>query len=79
MAAGDVTMEDYLDDIYTLVSKSKSTTKAVRATVDKINRNAKDASRTSGVEIDEKRVNRGSHLPTLDEAVKAAMRGEKLE
>lgn len=78
-AVGDMTIEEYLDDIYFLVSRSRAEGKAVRKTVDKINRNAKDASRTSGVEIDEKRVNRGSHLPTLDEAVKAAMRGEKLE
>lgn len=76
-AAGDQSIDEYLDDIYYLVSRQKSETKAVKETVDKINRNAKDGSRLSGVETE--RVNRGSHLPTLDEAVRAAYRGEKID
>lgn len=78
-ASGNITIEEYLDDIYHIVSRGKSETKIVKETVDKINRNAKEASRTSGVEIDESRIKKGSHIPTLKEAVEAAMRGERLE
>lgn len=76
-ASGDVTLDEYLEDIFYLVSRQKSEAKAVTTTVDKINRNAKDGSRLSGVEIEAPR--RGSHLPTLDEAVRAGYKGEKFE
>lgn len=76
-ASGDITMSEYLDDIFYLVSRQKSESRAVSTTVDRINRNAKDGSRLSGVEIESPR--RGSHLPTLDEAVKAGYKGEKFE
>jgi hypothetical protein len=78
-AAGDVTIEQYLDDIYYLVNRSATETKVVKETVEKINRNAKGAQRTPGTEINEDNIKKGSRIPTLKEAVEAAFRGERLE
>jgi len=75
-------VSEYLDDMYYLVSKSDNEARTVKKVVTKIRTNAQEVSRTSGEGsgIDESRLtNRTGKLPSLDEAVKAGFRGERLE
>lgn len=72
----DADLKSYLDDIYTLASKSRSETKVIKETVKRIEQNAKDL-RGSGDGGDDNRIRKGSKLPSLNEAISAAVRGEK--
>jgi hypothetical protein len=74
---GDYPMEEYLENLYTLVTKDVKETKIVGDTVDKINKNAKEL-RDSSTEVQDTRVSKGSKLPSIDESVRAAFRGERL-
>lgn len=70
-------MKEYLDNLYTIVSKEETENKAVEKTVNRINKNAKDVRETStGAQPTE--VKLGSKLPTLEEAIKAGFRNERL-
>jgi len=70
---------EYLDDLYTIVSKGKTETTAVKRMVVKINKNAKDSNRLSGEGTgNEDRFKEGSRMPDLDESVRAAFAGKKL-
>lgn len=70
---------EYLDDLYTIVSKTRSEASAIKKTVVKINKNAKDSSRLSGEGTgNEDRFKEGSTMPGLDESVRAAFAGKKL-
>lgn len=74
---GDYPMEEYLENLYKIVTTDKKEAKVIKQTVDKINKNAQEL-RDSSTEVQETRVTKGSKLPSIDEAVKAAFRGEKL-
>lgn len=74
---GEYPMEDYLEDIYKLVTVDKKEAKVIKTTVDKINKNAQEL-RDSSTEVQETRVAKGSKLPSLNEAVAAAFRNERL-
>ena len=73
---GDYPMERYLERLYKLVTADKKEAKVIKQTVDKINKNAQEL-RDSSTEVQETRVKSGSKLPSLNEAVAAAFRGEK--
>jgi hypothetical protein len=73
----DTTMKDYLEDLYTIASKGRVEAKTVEKTVGKINRNAKEVL-PSSTEVDETTVRKGSKLPSIDEAVRAGFRNERL-
>lgn len=78
--AGDATADEYLDDIYFLVSREADKARTVKTTVKRIQSNAQDASRNvSGGGGDESRIKQGSCLPSIKESVAAAFRNEKLE
>ena len=80
IAPGDASVDEYLDDIYTLVQRDAEKARAVKTTVRKITENAKDVNRTSGDGgSDTGRIKTGSRLPSIHESVSAAFRGEKLE
>lgn len=72
---GDYPMERYLERLYKLVTTDKKEAKIIKQTVDKINKNAQEL-RDSSTEVQD-RVKSGSKLPSLNEAVAAAFRGEK--
>lgn len=74
---GEYPMEEYLEDIYKLVTVDKKEAKVIKTTVDKINKNAQEL-RDSSTEVQETRVTKGSKLPSLNEAVAAAFRNERL-
>lgn len=75
---GQVTMEEYLRDLYEIASSKAKKAQSLKATNEKINKNANDKqSLSSGV--NETRIKRGSTLPSLKEAVLAASRGEVFE
>src|ERR1700741_690435 len=73
-------INNYLDDIHTLVNKERDKAREVKKVVTKIRTNAQEVSRTSGEggPDDDSRVSGGSKLPSIREAVAAAFRGEKL-
>ena len=83
VAGPDVSVEEYLDTLYKLVgpSESSDTNKQVKKVIDRMKENANDLHNKSGDggTDDSKRIAKGSPLPTLDEAVKSAVRGERLE
>jgi len=70
---------EYLDDIYSLVSKDSARGREVKKVVDKINQNAKDVRASGDGGTDDKRLKTSTGLPSLREAVEAAFRGERLE
>lgn len=74
---GDYPMERYLERLYKLVTADKKEAKVIKQTVDKINKNAQEL-RDSSTEVQENRVKKGSKLPSLNEAVAAAFRNERL-
>lgn len=67
----------YLNDLYDLASMRTKEAKIVSKTVEKINKNAKEVRETS-TGGEPKEVKFGSKLPSLDEALRAGFRGEKL-
>lgn len=69
--------DKYLDRLYKLASADKKEAKVIKNTVDKINKNSQEL-RDSSTEVQETRVTKGSKLPTLNEAVAAAFRNERL-
>ncbi|HSX39346.1 MAG TPA: hypothetical protein VLI92_02030 [Candidatus Saccharimonadales bacterium] len=73
---GDYPMEEYLDNLYKIVTTDKKEAKVIQKTVDKINKNAQEL-RDSSTEVQETRITKGSKLPSLNEAVAAAMRNER--
>lgn len=74
---GDYPMEEYLENLYKIVTTDKKEAKVIKTTVDKINKNAQEL-RDSSTEVQETRVKTGSKLPSLNEAVAAAFRNERL-
>lgn len=69
----------YLDRLYTLYNADAKESKAVKQTVDKINRKAKEDTNIKSAETSENTVSVGSKLPSLREAVTAAIRGQKFQ
>ncbi len=81
-ATANANVDDYLDDIYTLVKGSGETSKAgVAKTIAKITKNAKEATKVSGESagVGETTVKVGARLLTLDEAVRLAVAGKRRE
>jgi hypothetical protein len=72
-------INEYLDDIYSLVSKDAAGSKKVKEVVDKIKSNANDVRASGDGGTDEKRIKSRSGVTSIREAVEAAFRGEKLE
>jgi hypothetical protein len=72
-------MVKYLDRLYRLYTADVREGKAVKDAVDKINHRAKDDTNVRSAETSENTTSRGSKLPTLREAVTAAVRGEKFQ
>jgi hypothetical protein len=72
-------IDEYLDDIYLLVNKGKSEARTVAKTVEKITRNANERHSSGEGTGNDDRIKTGSHRPSLDEAVRAAFEGKKLE
>ncbi len=72
-----MSMSEYLDNLYTLVSKESAENKTVSSVVEKINKNAKGA-REAPTGAQPTEVKFGSKLPTLNEALKAGARNERL-
>jgi nucleoid DNA-binding protein len=70
-------MSDYLEGLYKMVVSDKKVSKVVEKTVSKINRNLGEVKPTSA-QVDDAVVQRGSKLPTIKEAVDAALRNERL-
>jgi polyhydroxyalkanoate synthesis regulator phasin len=70
-------MKEYLDHLYTIVSKEESENKTVERVVGRINKNAKEVRETSTV-ASPTDVKVGSKLPSLDEAIRAGFRNERL-
>jgi hypothetical protein len=78
-ATPETPIDEYLDDIYSLVNKGRGEARTVKKTVEKIAKNAKERNSSGDGGSDDDRIKKGSHMPSLDEAVKAAFRGEKLD
>lgn len=74
---GSYPMEEYLGNLYKIVTSDRKEAKTVEKTVNKINQNAKEL-RDSSTEVTETRVTKGSKLPSLNESIAAAFRGERL-
>ena len=72
-------IDEYLDDIYAVTQRSAERTKVVKKTVDKIKKNAEERETSGEGSGNDERIKKGSHRPSLDEAVRAAMRNEKLD
>lgn len=78
-ATPEASVDTYLDDIYFLVNREASANKAVKETVKKIKKNAEERN-SSGEGIgNDDRIKRGSAMPSLDEAVRAAYKGIRLD
>lgn len=71
-------MRVYLERLYKLASSDKKEGQKIAKTVDRINRNAKET-HVKSAETSETLVKRGSQRPSLDEAVRAAMQGTRLQ
>lgn len=72
------TIPKYMGRLLTLIQADSSKGDTVRRVVTQMTRNAKEVNLPPS-ETEEIRVKKGSGLPTLDEAVKSAFRGERLE
>jgi len=70
-------MKSYLTDLHAIVKGSAKQGNAVAKVVDRINKNANEAT-PPPTEVNETRTQRGSKLPSLDEAISAAFKGEKI-
>ncbi len=71
-------VNSYLDDLYFLTHRDRVATKTVKNTVEKIKENAKERNSSGEGTGNEDRIKRGSAMPSLDEAVRAAFRNERL-
>jgi hypothetical protein len=79
-ASAGTDINEYLDDIYTVVNRDTEKARTVKKVITKIKTNAHEVVRTSGEgSPDDERVRSGSKLPSLKESVSAAFRGEKLQ
>lgn len=67
----------YLGRLHTIATKGQAETDKIVKTVKKIEENAGDLSLKSS-EVTDARVTRGSKLPSLDEAVRSAFKGERI-
>ena len=70
-------MKEYLDHLYTIVSKEETENRTVEKVVGRINKNAKEVRETSTV-AQPTEVKTGSKLPSLDEAIRAGFNNERL-
>ena len=75
----NTTGKAYIKHIYNLASEQSRLKSATKKTIDKMKANANDATRRASLEANATRVKSGSALPNLKEAVRAAIRGQKLE
>lgn len=75
--SGEGRLSDYLEDLYKIATYDKREARTVEKTVDRMNKNAKGA-RDASVEVPESRTKTGSKLPTLNEALAAGLKGERL-
>lgn len=71
-------LEKYLRNIYKLAVSEKTASSAVANTVRRINNNARSADNATSVQAPNGSVQHGSRLPTLDEALAAGMRNERI-
>lgn len=75
-----ISANEYLDDIFALVSSGDNEARKVRDKMTRIRTNAKETDRVSGDGgVEDKRVKTGSKVPSLNESIAAAFRGERLE
>lgn len=70
-------VEDYMRDLYALATQNKAAGKTVAEVVNRINKNALEAKPSASVEVSGT-VRKGSALPTIEEAIAAALKGERL-
>lgn len=73
----NVNLEEYMEGLYKIASSDKQSEKAVNRVVNRVNKTSREVP-IKNTNVDETSIKKGSKLPTLNEAVKAAMRGEKL-
>lgn len=71
----NVTIKDYLRDLYKIASADKKSSKAVVKAISKIEKNSSDRLPRSS-EVGEKRIAKGSQLPSLEESIKQAFEEE---
>lgn len=75
----DINVRTYLDDIYSLTHPSEKSARDVKKVITRIKENASEL-KNSGSTADESRIKKGpGKLPTLEESVNAAFRGEKFD
>lgn len=70
--------DEWLTGLYKLATANKKEAKSVAAVVGRINKNDREA-KPASTQVEDSVVKRGSKLPTLNEAIAAAKRGERLE
>ena len=76
----DVTEEEYLENLYYLVTRDKSTGDGVKKTIAKMQKSAGDGNSRQSSTVSDKNVSRRpTTLPTFTESAEAAKRGERFE
>lgn len=78
-ATAETPIDSYLDDLYLITHREATATKTVKNTVKKINENAKERNSSGEGTGNEDRIKRGSAMPSLDESVRAAFKGVRLD
>jgi tripartite-type tricarboxylate transporter receptor subunit TctC len=78
-ATPNTPVDSYLDDIYFITHREATAVKTVKSTVKKINDNAKERNSSGEGTGNEDRIKSGSAMPSLDESVRAAFKGVRLD
>lgn len=73
----NVTIREFLEDAWSAVSQGAAVSDKLKKTVDRVNKNAKDATVASSG-VDETRTRTGSHRISVSEAVRLAMQGKRV-